>query len=67
MLLNLLNQLHNHGGLYLLALFLPVSWIQDSTFKNRGHDILSLKKSKGYFTGTTNQRNTYLNRIHSRN
>jgi hypothetical protein len=52
-MLNFLNSIHIHGLLYIVALFYPVYWKQDSHFHNGGNDVISLhNKSGSYLYGT---------------
>jgi hypothetical protein len=40
-----------------LSYFTPVYWYQDTKWKNRGYDIVTLSKKPGYyFRGTIQQR-----------
>lgn len=48
-----LNGIVNYGWLFLLSLVWPVYWSQDSTFKNKGWDIIHLFNNKTAYIKAT--------------
>ena len=40
------------GVLIFVSFLFPVHWKQDALLKNNGYDLLSLKDTGSYFTGT---------------
>ena len=60
MIWDIVNNIRVFGWLWVISLFRSVSWNQDINFKNNGFDIISLKKNRGYLTGTWFERCKFL-------